>query len=281
MMRGPLVLLAIVVLVGLQAQAAADVILGSEHILGTAQTYGVLGASTVTNTGTSVINGDLGLYPGTAISGFGGSPLGTVTGATNLANAAAGQAEADALTGYNTLWSLASTANLTGQDLEGMTLLKGVYDFNSSALLSFNTTGILTLDANFDPTAYFVFRMKSTLTTMSDTQVVVINPPSEEWASTFCQKYFLEGSSATLGTGTQFEGTLIAEDSITLNTGADIVRGRALALTGAVTMDTNTITTVPCDTTSTGTGSIPEPGTFALLLTALPMGLAWRRRRRA
>ncbi len=272
-MRVHVVLLAIVALVGLQAQAGADV------LLGTAQSYGVIAHETVTNIGVTLIDGDLGLSPGTSITGF--SPTeGVVTGAINIADGAALQARLDALTAYTNMWGMASNGNLTGQDLEGMTVLPGVYDFDTSALLSHQTTGILYLDANFDPGAYFVFRMGSTLTTMSNTQVVVINPPSDEWADTFCQKYFLEGSSATLGTGTQFEGTLIAMASITLNTGATITRGRALALTGAVTLHNNTITTVPCDTTVAGK-LVPEPGTFALLLTALPLGLAWRRRRRA
>lgn len=257
MIRGRSVALAIVALVGLQAQAGAEIFLGS------AQNFAVLGGSTVTNTGPSVINGDLGLYPGTSVTGF---PPGILNGVLHQTDAVAQQAQNDLTTAYNTLWGLSVTQDLTGQDLGGLTLTSGVYDFSSSAQL----TGTLTLDAQNDPNAIFVFRMGSTLTTASDSYVAVINAPYEG----FCEKYFVAGSSVTLGTGTDFEGTIIAQESITLNTGADIRFGRALARTGAVTLDTNVITVGQCSV-----NDIPEPGTWLLMGCGLTIMLALRRRR--
>ena len=221
-------MLALVALVGLQTQAEASSILGS------AWDFGVLGGSTVTNTGPSVIYGDLGVSPGTAITGF---PPGIVYGTEHPGDAVAAQAQTDLTTAYNALWGMDVTEDLTGQDLGGLTLLPGVYSFDTSAQL----TGTLTLDANNDPNALFVFQMGSTLTTASYSSVHVINAPSEN----FCDKYFVVGSSATIGTYTDFEGSILALESITLNTGADIWLGSALARNGAVTLDTNTVTRCP------------------------------------
>jgi len=149
----------------------------------------------------------------------------------------AAQAQADLTTAYNALWGMDVTTDLTGQDLGNLTLLPGVYGFDTSAQL----TGNLTLDANNDPNALFVFHIGSTLTTASYSSVDVINAPYEN----FCNKYFVVGSSATIGTYTDFEGSILALTSITLNTGADINLGAALARNGAVTLDTNTVTRCP------------------------------------
>src|SRR5450830_579164 len=196
--------------------------------LGAAGSFAVLGASTVTNTGSSVLTGDLGVSPGLAITGF---PPGTVTGTTHAGDAVALQAQIDVTAAYNALTGQACNTVLTGQDLGGMTLPPGVYCFSSSAQL----TGTLTLDAQGSASADFIFKIGSTLTTARHSKVQVINGGSD------CNVFWQVGSSATLGTGTTFAGNILALTSITLTTGAN-VSGRALARNGAVTLDTNTVT---------------------------------------
>jgi Ice-binding-like len=195
--------------------------------LGVASSYAVLGASTVTNTGFTIVGGDLGVSPGTAVTGF---PPGIVTGATHSADTAAAQAQVDVTTAYNALAGESCTLDLTGQDLGGMTLTAGVYCFSSSAEL----TGQLTLDAEGNAAAVFIFKIGTTLTTASDSSILVINE------GTGCNVFWQVGSSATLGTRTEFVGNILALESITLNTDAG-VSGRAMARTGAVTMDTNRV----------------------------------------
>jgi len=229
-MRGKiLILLAITVLAGFQVQAKAQ-------SLGTAGDFAVLGGSRVTNTGASVVSGDLGVWPGSAITGF---PPGIVVppGTTHADNAVAEQAQSDLTTAYNSLAGMACNTNLTGQDLGGLTLTPGVYCFSSSAQL----TGTLTLDAQGNGNALFVFQMGSTITTASNSSVLLTN------GGQACNVFWQVGSSATLGTATAFVGNILALTSITLTTGAD-VSGRALARNGAVTMDTNkvSITCAPC-----------------------------------
>lgn len=196
--------------------------------LGQAESFSVLAGSAVTNTGPTVLIGDLGVNPGTAVSGF---PPGIISSGTlHVNDAVALGAQNDATAAYNTLAGEASDADLTGQDLGGMTLVSGVYTFSSSAQL----TGTLTLDAQGDPAAVFVFQIGSTLTTASNAQVVIIN------GGTNCNVFWQVGSSATLGTATDFIGNILALTSITLTTGVN-VSGRALARNGAVTLDSNTI----------------------------------------
>ena len=223
-------------------------------ILGTADAFGVLGASAVTNTGPSVVFQDLGVAPGTSITGF---PPGIVLGTIHNDDAVAMQAQADALAGYNFLAGLAPTGTLTGQNLGGLQLDPGVYFFASSAQM----TGQLTLNFQGMNNALIVFQIGSTLTTASASSVLVINPGSND------QVFWQVGSSATLVTTTDFYGSVIADASVTLNTGADITCGRAIALNGAVTMDTNNIDTGNC--ASVGGGTTPEPGTLSLLGTGL------------
>ena len=227
--------------------------------LGTAQSYGVLGASTVTNTGPSVINGDLGVNPGSAVTGF---PPGLVNGTVHAADAASLQAQTDATTAYNFLAGQACGATLTG-DLGGRTLTPGVYCFASSAQL----TGPLTLDAMGNPAAVFIFQVGSTLTTASSSSVVMAN------GTQACNVWWQVGSSATLGTTTAFAGTVIALASATLNTGATL-SGRAIARTGAVTLDTNTVTPTACAALPPGPGvpvvpeAIPTLSEWAMILLA-------------
>jgi hypothetical protein len=221
--------------------------------LKTADPFAVLAGSTVTNTGATTVNGDLGVWPGLAVTGF---PPGIVSGGTiHAGDAVSMQAQSDLTTAYNFAAGEPCDTVLTGQDLGGLTLTPGVYCFATSAQL----TGTLTLNAQGNPNSVFVFQIGSTLTTASSSSVGFINGGQGD--SVFWQV----GSSATLGTTTSFAGNIMALASITLNTGANIQCGRALARNGAVTMDTNqvSIDTAGCETTTGGT--VPEPGNTTLL----------------
>jgi len=195
--------------------------------LGQAESFAVLGGSTVTNTGATIVTGDVGVSPGTAISGF---PPGTINGTTHSNDAVAQGAQADLTTAYNSLAAQACNTGLTGTDLGGLTLTSAVYCFSSSAQL----TGTLTLDAQGNPNAVFVFQVGSTLTTASNASVRVINGGSD------CNVFWQVGSSATLGTGSGLVGNILALTSITLTTSATS-HGSLLARNGAVTMDTNQV----------------------------------------
>jgi type VI secretion system secreted protein VgrG len=183
----------------------------------------------VTNTGPSTVVGDVGVSPGSAITGF---PPGTLTGSTHAADPVAATAQVDLTTAYNDLAGRACGTNLTGQDLGGKTLAPGVYCFNTSAQL----TGALALDGQGSSNAVFVFQIGSTLTTASNAAVNLINSAQAK------NVYWQIGSSATIGTGTAFKGNVVALTSITLNTGATLVLGRALARNGAVTLNDNDVT---------------------------------------
>ncbi len=198
--------------------------------LGTAASFGVLAGSTVTNTGSSVINGNVGVSPGSAVTGF---PPGTVVNGTiHAADAVALQAQLDDVAAYNNLASRPVTVNLTGQDLGGKTLIAGVYGFNSSAQL----TGTLTLNGQGNPNSVFIFEIGSTLTTASASRILLTNGAQGS------NVFFRVGSSATLGAGTLFTGDILALTSISLNNAATIKCGDALAQNGAVTLINNQIT---------------------------------------
>jgi hypothetical protein len=217
--------------------------------LGTTTTFAVLGGSTVTNTGTSVITGDLGLSPGTSISGF---PPGVLNGTVHATDAVATQAQADLVTAYNSAAAEAPTATVSA-DLGGQRLTPGVYHSASTLGL----TGALTLDAGGNPNAVFVFQAEtSTLTTASASAVNLVN------GAQACNVFWQVGSSATLGTDSSFVGTIIAAQSITVTTSVTIL-GRVLAQNGAVTLDTDTITTPTCAATTATTTPTAGSGAAA------------------
>jgi hypothetical protein len=207
---------------------ASPVLAATAPSLGAAGSFAVLGASTVTCTGPSSIVGDVGVSPGSAITGF---PPCELTGTFHSADAVSLQAQASGTTAYNDLKGATCDVDLTGKDLGGMTLSPGVYCYSSSAEL----TGTLNLSGG----GIYIFQIGSTLTTASASSVLINNPqPCDASSDVFWQV----GSSATLGTTTAFAGNILALASITMTTGATL-DGRAIALNGAVTMDTNTIST--------------------------------------
>ena len=199
--------------------------------LGTAESFAILAGTTVTNTGPSTIDGNLGLSPGTAITGFG---PGRVTGTTHAAEAIALKAQSDLTNAYDDA-AARTPAVPAPADLGGLTLTPGVYRNGSSLAL----TGALTLDAQGDPNAVFVFQAGSTLTTASASQVRLVN------GAQACNVFWKVGSSATLGTGTVLAGNILALASISISDGVTL-QGRALARNGAVTLINDTITAAHC-----------------------------------
>jgi autotransporter-associated beta strand protein len=197
--------------------------------LGAASTFSVLGGSTVTNTGPTILIGNLGVSPGSAITGF---PPGSVTGTIYVGAASlAGTAHADTVTAYGIIQGMAMNTNLTGQDLGGMTLTPGVYRFDTSAQL----TGNLFLNPLGNSNSAFYFQIGTTLTTADFSSLTVVG--GLQLANIFWQV----GSSATLGIGSALAGNILASQSITLTTGASLSSGRALAINGGVTLDSNNI----------------------------------------
>jgi hypothetical protein len=221
--------------------------------LGTAANFAVLAGSTITNTGPTTINGNLGLSPGTSVTGF---PPGQVNGTIHAADSAALQAQADLTAAYNDAAAQPATATIP-TELGGTTQTPGVYD---SAAGTFGITGTLTLDAQGDPNAVFIFQAASTLITAAASNVNLVNGAQAS------NVFWVVGSSATLGTSSALQGSILALTSITVTTGATI-NGRALARNGAVTLDTDTITA------PVGVLSITAPAS-ASLGSAAPGGTA-------
>ena|ERR1700736_76068 len=215
--------------------------------LGAADNVTILGSSTVTNTGPTTVTGNVALSPGVSVTGF--PPGNIVNGSIHINDALATQAHADAFTAYGQLVGETLTTNLSGQNLGGMILTPGVYHFDTSAQL----TGTLTLDTGGDPNAAFHFQIGTTLTTAVASAITLLNGNS-------VNIFWQVGTSATLDVDSVFYGNILADQSITINTGAT-VNGRALAINGAVTMDTNTI----------NAPVVSEPSTW--LAGALPFGV--------
>lgn len=242
--------LALFVVGGSPAAYAAEPAVG----LGTAAPFAVLGGTTVTNTGPTVVNGDLGVSPGTAITGF---PPGTVAGTQHAADAVALQAQSDLVTAYDDAAGR-TPATTVSSDLGGQTLVGGVYKTAAAMAL----TGTVTLDGQGDPSTVFIFQAGSTLTTGSGSSVALVN------GAQACNIFWQVGSSATLGTDTTFSGTIMALTTITLQT-RTTVAGRVLARNGAVNLDTNTVTRPSCAAVPTST---PTTGTPTTTPTTTPSG---------
>lgn len=222
---------------------SASPALAQSYLGGNLRPFAILAASTVTCTGASVITGDVGVSPLAAVVGF---PVPcTDVGTIHAADATAAAAQVDLTTAFNTLSAQPCGLDLTGTDLGGLTLTPGIYCFSTSAGL----TGTLTLNALGDPAAVWVFQIGSTLTTAGN--VVFIN------GGTPCGVQWRVGSSATLGSGSQFAGNILAQTSITLVNGANLI-GRALARTGAVTLDNNQVSFAACGVGG-GAGGAPAP----------------------
>jgi hypothetical protein len=230
--------------------------------LGTAGPFVVLGGTKVTNVGPSVLNGNLGISPGTELEGFGLPAV--INGSTHATDEVAAKAQLDLTTAYDVAagQSVLPANDLSGTDLGGLKLAPGTYRYNAAALL----TGALTLDAEGDPNAEFVFQIGSQLTTESASSVLLVNGASP------CNVYWQVGSSADLGTTTSFQGTLMALTSISLKSKATVV-GRMLARNGQVSLIENTLTRPLCATGPTtppsgetsggpGTESPSPPGTI-------------------
>jgi hypothetical protein len=233
----------------LSVSLKAQITLGS-----TVGTFGVLAGTTVTNTGPTVAIGNVGVSPGSAITGF---PPGSVTGTIHSADGLAGTAQTELTTAYNSV-AAAGPSTTIAAALGGLTFFPGVYNTGSS----FGLTGTVTLDALGNPNAQFIFQAATTLTTASNSTVLLINGAQAS------NVFWKVGSSATLGTNSFFSGNILALTTITLTTGSSL-QGRALARNGAVTLDTNTVTT------PMGLGGpppplgTPAPSSLILVTTAL------------
>jgi hypothetical protein len=226
--------------------------------LGDAENFAVLGGAGVTNTGTTVVTGDLGIAP---VTGF--NPPGVVVGTIHPT---APQAQADLTTAYNNLLAQGPATGVLSQ-LGTQTLGPGIYsptDAGGAPVPSFDITGELTLDAGGDPNAVFIFKMESTLITAAGAPGIPASRVTLTGGAQACNVFWQVGSSATLGTYSIFAGNILAQAAITANTGA-IVDGRLLAQTESVTLQFNTITASFC-------GSDPARSTTTRLTSSCALG---------
>jgi type VI secretion system secreted protein VgrG len=226
--------------------------------LGTADSFAVLAGAGITNTGPTTVSGDLGTFPTTTITGS--STITMTNGANHGGDAVVQGAKNDLVTAYNAAAGEGPTSPIAA-DLGGQTLTAGVYNSASSIGL----TGTLTLDGGGNAAAVFVFQAGSSLTTASASRVALVNGAQS------CNVFWQVGSSATLGTGSLFRGTILALTSITVTTGVT-VDGRVLARDGAVTLDTDTIArstcAAPVATTATTAATTTAATTTAATTTA-------------
>jgi Ice-binding-like len=211
--------------------------------LGTAGSFGVLSGSTVTNTGQSVVHGDLGVSPGTAVTGF--AP-GIVTGAEHRADGVAAGAQSDLTTAYNVAAGESPSGSVGPFLGAGATIVAGVYN----ATTSLDVGGALTLDGQGNPDAVFIFQVGSKLVTDSASDVILIN------GAQACHVFWQVGSSATIGTHSAFQGSVLALQSVSVQAG-DTINGRMLARNGTATLDDDTITVPGC--TAAPTPPLPPP----------------------
>ncbi|MHB1485341.1 MAG: ice-binding family protein [Saccharofermentanales bacterium] len=225
--------------------------------LGTTSTYAILAGTTITNTGTTVINGtaggDVGLYPGSAFTGQGSV---TRSGSLHINDAAVITAKTDLVTAYDDAAGRTPVTTIP-IELGGTTLTPGVYTSGNG---NFEITGNLILDAQGDPEGVFVFLTTTNLNTAEGSNVSLIN------SARFCRVFWKVGSSATLGVNSHFAGHIFALTSISLNTGAS-VEGQLLARNGAVTLDSNTISNGLCDVTPTVSVTPTQPVTLGITAT--------------
>jgi len=202
--------------------------------LGSASTFVVLAGSAVSNTGATIVNGDLGVSPSATVNGF---PPGAVNGTIHAADPSAAQAKLDLTAAFLDAQGRSVGSQTLPGNLGGLTFTPGLYTNSTSVLISGSGPGNnVTLDAQGDANAVFIFQMGSTLTTGPGSQVILSGGAKAS------NVYWQVGTSATLDTTSVFKGNILAQTSITLNTGATL-DGRALAQNGAVTLDSNTITT--------------------------------------
>ncbi len=197
-------------------------------VLGDASDFVILAGSTISSTGATALTGDLGVSPGTAVTGF---PPGTLTGTSHMGDATSASAMADLTTAYDNLAGRSVSPVVVAGNLGGLTLPPGLYKSTSSLEIS---SGDLTLDAMGNPDAIFIFQIASTLTTSSGRDVILAGDAKAT------NVYWQVGSSATLGTTSSFQGNILADQSISMNTGASL-NGRALARIGAVTLAGNAV----------------------------------------